>query len=165
MNRIVQLKGKFLYKSNTSSIGYPAFNSSNPHITLDDLKRRYHELSVLAADKERNHKIGGILVSVHYTRVIPKSRRVSYFFSGGKTSANATIVGAKFGRTKGGFPYHIITHFVSLKVMKETLRKLDACIQFMGNMGLELADNNFLKVLYFKQPKKKEKRKLTRRHE
>lgn len=159
MNRIVQLKGKFLYKENTSSIGYPAFNSSNPHIALDDLKRRYHELSVLAADKERNHKIGGILVSVHYTRVIPKSRRVSYFFSGGKTSANATIVGAKFGRTKGGFPYHIITHFVSLKVMKETLRKLDACIQFMGNMGLELADNNFLKVLYFKQPKKEGKAK------
>lgn len=100
MNPIVRLKGKFLYKANTNSIGYPAFSSSNPHITWIDLDRRYHELSMLADDGERNNKIGGVLISVHYRRVIPKSRRVSYFFSKGKISANDTVVGANLGRQR-----------------------------------------------------------------
>lgn len=159
MNPIVRLKGKFLYKANTNSIGYPAFSSSNPHITWIDLDRRYHELSMLADDGERNNKIGGVLISVHYRRVIPKSRRVSYFFSKGKISANDTVVGAKFGKTEKGSPYHIITHFVPIEIMEETLRRLGLCIQFMREMGLDKADNNFLKILYFKHSKNGLKKK------
>lgn len=159
MNPIVQLKGKFLYKGNTNSIGYPTFSSSSPHISWVDLDRRYHELSLLATDEERNRKIGGVLISVHYTRVIPKSRRVSYFFSKGKISANETVVGAKFGRTVKGSPYHIITHFVPVEIMKETLRRLGLCIQFMQDMGLAQVDNKFLKVLYFKHSKNGKKGK------
>lgn len=159
MNQLVQLKGRFLHKSNTVSSSFPSFSSSHPSITLGDLKKKYQDLLALANDKERIHRIGGILVSVHYIRVIPKSRRVTYFFNKGNITANSTIVGAKFGRREEGTPYHIITHFVSKEVMTETLSRLKKCIEFLSQMGLNEIDNSVLGILYFKPSKQSDKRK------
>lgn len=159
MNPLVQLKGDFIEKANAQMVMPTYFDAKNTCITLLQLQHFQKELRALSQNEEQKNTIGGFLVSIHYDRIIPKSRRVTQYFSKGKISANSTVVGAKFGKKPDGTPYHIITHFVTEDVLNATIKRLKICIQFMQSINFDCIDNQMLDILYFSKKNRKGKEK------
>src|SRR5680860_1485883 len=60
--------------------------------------------------------------------IIAKSNRIMGFLSGGG-SANSSVVGARFADEEKR--KHIITHYVSNEVIKDTVEKLQHCIKLL----------------------------------
>ena len=130
MNDLLQLKGNFEQKSNSSSGGGSTL-PKNATVTAEHLEKLHHDLTELFNYWKSNDIINGALISVYYTDVIAKSRRISGTFSHGKITSNSSIVGAKFSRAEK--LKHIITHFVSLALLHETIQMYDLCIDVLKN--------------------------------
>lgn len=149
MNHLIKLQNTFIFKGNHSSIGNATFAKDADHITLEKLVDLRDSLSILSKNHERKTLLDGFLVSIDYNRIIPKSRRVTLYFSNGsKWTSNNAIVGARFGYGKNNSIYHIITYFVPPDVMKLTLFRLNSCISLLETANCAKADNAFLNQLY-----------------
>lgn len=108
MNSILELKGKrFIQESRHGNFGGPAMNSTktvsakNIQKLIDDLTR------VKKFWNETPHPFKGILLNVHYNKIVAKSNRIAGLLKG--KESNHSIVGAKFNNEK---TCHIITYFI-----------------------------------------------------
>lgn len=108
MNSILELKGKrFIQESRHGNFGGPAMNSTktvsakNIQKLIDDLTR------VKKFWNENPHPFKGILLNVHYNKIVAKSNRIAGLLKG--KESNHSIVGAKFNNEK---TCHIITYFI-----------------------------------------------------
>ncbi|MBI0027843.1 S8 family peptidase [uncultured Gilliamella sp.] len=61
----------------------------------------------------------GILISVHYNKIVAKSNRIAGLFQGKKS--NFAIVGAKFNKNK---TKHIITYFLTIQDLEKSIKLL-----------------------------------------
>lgn len=107
MNNVLELKGKrFVQESKKGNGGGAAINSKVV-VTNNHVKKLQSKLQSLREFWMNEDKpFSGILISVHYNKIVAKTNRISGLFKGDQS--NYAIVGAKFNTEK---TKHIITYF------------------------------------------------------
>ena len=149
MNNVLEMKGKrFVQADKPKGSGGTSMNGSKV-VTSNHLEKIKESLIRVKQfwDNEMN-LFDGVLVSVHYNKIVAKSNRISGLFKGDKS--NNAIVGAKFNkqRTK-----HIITYFLDDKDLEKSIKLLSEaneilCSLFKGTINKNLFED---KSVIFKQ--------------
>lgn len=121
MNNVLELKGKrFVQESKKGNGGGAAINSkvvvANNHV-----KKLQSKLQLLREFWMNEDKpFSGILISVHYNKIVAKTNRISGLFKGDQS--NYAIVGAKFNTEK---TKHIITYFLEDADIEDSIKLLE----------------------------------------
>jgi len=165
MNNLLQLKGTFEQASSDRKPGSPKLPTGKS-IKVSQLEKLRKDLVDLKMFWSKQNIFPGALISVYYNKVAAKSNRIKGLLSKGNVKANNSIVGAKF--TKDKSPKHIITHYIHIEIIDESITRLNKCINILnGNFGgvitsdivekiglkkipflsNEIARTNFLKVI------------------
>lgn len=157
MNDILQLKGSFEQKSSNGRPGAPKLPKGTS-VDSDKLKRLCKDLVEMEKFWKKETVIKGALITVYYNKIAAKSNRVSGLLTYKNKTANDTIVGAKFSEDNdNGRREHIITHYVSLEAVAESISLLKKTIkvidtEFSGEINaLEFNKKDNLKVLNLKK--------------
>ncbi len=132
MNNIIQLKGTFQQRPSENRPSYPKLPVNSRPITSEHLKRLVENLKQLREFWVKEKVIEGALISVHYTKVVAKSNRISGLFSKGSKTANSSIVGARFS-DEGQEKKHIITYYIYDEIILDTINNLEKCILVIEN--------------------------------
>jgi len=149
MNDLLQLKGTFEQKKN--SAGFSSRNiPNNKFITIGHLKKLAYELKEISSFWKKQNIIQGALLSIEYNGITAKSNRVKGFLSKGKVTSNNSIVGAKF--TNDG-KRHVITHFIDLTLLDETINFLDISINIAKKQFKEAITYDDIAEIHKKSPK------------
>lgn len=120
MNNILVLKGKFEQKNGTNAgpatlpVG-AVLNTSHIDKLIDDLK-------ALDVFWKSEKYIDGALISVRYTNIVSKTRRIKELFAFEGKDANSFIVGAKYNANKSK---HIITYYISKNNIITIIERLE----------------------------------------
>ena len=118
MNNLLQLKGTFEQASSNSQPG--ALNlPAGKSVKVSQLEQLKRNLAELKRFWSKENIFPGALISVYYNKVAAKSNRMQGLLSKGGISANGSIVGARF--TNDESPKHIITHYVSMEIIDESM--------------------------------------------
>lgn len=139
MNNLLQLKGRFEQASSTSKPGapnLPAGKSINVS-KLDDLLKNLIELQKYWKSQTL---LPGALITVHYNKIAAKSNRLQALLGNSSNTPNKSIVGAKFSLE--GSPKHIITHYVPLRILNESIKQLTNCIDILNQQFNGEIDHN-----------------------
>lgn len=152
MNNLLQLKGRF-EQASRSTDGFGAPNlPAGQSLNVSKLQDLLKNLKELREYWQGQTLLPGALISVHYIKVAAKSNRIQVLLGNISNKPNNSIVGAKFSLNES--PKHIITHYVSLDIINETIRKLTDTInilnqQFNGELDYDTIDNiNKKKIFY-----------------
>lgn len=120
MNNVLELKGKrFIQAPKTGSGGGASMNSKKI-VTREQLLRLIERISQIKEFwKQEKRPFEGILISVHYNKIVAKSNRIAGLFKG--KDSNYAIVGAKFNKEK---TKHIITYFLDMEDLDKSIELL-----------------------------------------
>ena len=120
MNNVLELKGKrFIQASKTGSGGGASMNSKKI-VTREQLLRLIERISQIKEFwKQEKRPFEGILISVHYNKIVAKSNRIAGLFKG--KDSNYAIVCAKFNKEK---TKHIITYFLDMEDLDKSIELL-----------------------------------------
>jgi len=156
MNSILQLKGRFEQRPNSSRPGSPKLPKGKSVSSLH-LIELSNELKRILKYWESNTDINGALVSVHYKHIVAKSNRLKILLSENSKSPTESIRGVKFiwEQDDDGkeIQKHIFTHYVSLRVIEKTIEVLSGTIAiiekyFNGSINSDiteqLAESNYI---------------------
>lgn len=158
MNDLLNLRGTFQQENRNTKPGPPSLPSGTK-VSSQHMKKLLNDLLMLKDYWRQETIITGALISVQYIDVIAKSRRVSGFLSKGSVTANSSVVGAKFAdeTTPDNIisRKHIITHYVSLAVLDESIKRLSSSIEivekaFKGIISAETVEKINKKKIDFK---------------
>ena len=121
MNNVLELKGKrFVQESKKGNGGGAAINSkvvvANNHVKK--LQSKLQSLREFWMNEDK--PFSGILISVHYNKIVAKTNRISGLFKGDQS--NYAIVGAKFNTEK---TRHIITYFLEDADIEDSIKLLE----------------------------------------
>lgn len=121
MNNVLELKGKrFVQESKKGNGGGSAINSkvvvANNHVKK--LQSKLQSLREFWMNEDK--PFSGILISVHYNKIVAKTNRISGLFKGDQS--NYAIVGAKFNTEK---TKHIITYFLEDADIEDSIKLLE----------------------------------------
>lgn len=128
MNNLLQLKGTFDQASSNSQVGPPNLPSGKS-VKVSQLEQLQKNMVELKRFWSKENILSGALVSVYYNKVAAKSNRIQGLLSKGGITANSSIVGARFTNNKS--PKHIITHYVSIEIIDESINRLNVCIDIL----------------------------------
>lgn len=152
MNNVLELKGnRFVQAPKSASGGGPAMNSKVV-VTSQKLKELTSKLfQIKDFWIHENRPFNGILISVHYNKIVAKSNRIAGLFKGDQS--NYAIVGAKFNAEK---TKHIITYFLSIGDLDNSidmLSKSDEVISSVFKDGITKAifENNVTDKINFQK--------------
>lgn len=152
MNNVLELKGnRFVQAPKSASGGAPAMNSKVV-VTSQKLKELTSKLfQIKDFWAHENRPFNGILISVHYNKIVAKSNRIAGLFKGDQS--NYAIVGAKFNAEK---TKHIITYFLSIDDLDSSmdmLYKSDEIISsvFKDDITKAIFDNYVTDKINFKK--------------
>lgn len=145
MNNVLELKGKrFVQESKKGNGGGAAINSKVV-VTNNHVKKLQSKLQSLREFwKNEDKPFSGILISVHYNKIVAKSNRISGLFKGDQS--NYAIVGAKFNIEK---TKHIITYFLEDADIEDSIKLLEnvskvLTIYFTDGISKEVFDQKIL---------------------
>lgn len=129
MNNVLELKGKRFIQASRNSNGSGITMNSRKVVTYKQLIKLKSKLEQINAFWRSEKKLfNGILISVHYNKIVAKSNRISGLFKGAKS--NSAIVGAKFNNEK---TKHIITYFLDLEDLDNSIDMLSKTINALNN--------------------------------
>jgi Subtilase family. len=148
MNNLLQLKGTFEQASSNSRPGSPNLPSGKS-VKISQLKHLQKNLIELKKFWSKENIVSGALVSVFYNKVAAKSNRMQGLLSKSNITANSSIVGARF--TKDESPKHIITHYVSIELIDESIERLDKCIDLLNEKFDGTITHDVIKKINSKQ--------------
>ena len=131
MNNLLQLKGTFEQISHKGQVGSPNLPTGQFVKSLK-LESLLNNLRTLKEYWENQDLISGALISVYYIKLAAKSNRVQKLLGKGSTSPNEKIVGARFLKLKDEKTKHIITHYVPIDFIDESIDKLMCCIDILN---------------------------------
>lgn len=126
MNGLLQLKGRFEKRGNESmgSICLPA----NKKVTSEHIGDLMDQLLKVKEYWTNNDDIAGMLVSVHYIRVVAKSNRLKTLLADVGKKPVDSIRGAKFITEKNSqgktIHKHVFTHYVQASAIDKAIDKL-----------------------------------------
>ncbi|MGD9566889.1 MAG: S8 family peptidase [Sedimentibacter sp.] len=144
MNNLLQLKGTFEQASSNRQPGPPKLPTGKS-IKVSQLEKLQKDLMDLKRFWLKQNIFPGALISVYYNKVAAKSNRIKCLLSKGNVSANSSIVGARF--TKDKSPKHIITHYVPMEIIDESIIRLNKCINILnGYYGGIITSNTVEKI-------------------
>lgn len=129
MNNLLQLKGRFEKRKNESGFGLVKL-PANQSVTVSHIENLIKELERVKKYWTKNTDIAGVLISVHYIRIIAKSNRLRVLL--GDTGKNPTdsIRGAKFvvEENEENIPIqkHVFTHYVQMSAIDLAIENLRA---------------------------------------
>lgn len=123
MNDVLQLRGTFQQRPNSSRPGSPNMPKTSKSVTSEHLKKLIKDLQDLSRYWSDQKLITGALIDVNYISVVAKSNRIGGYFAKGTTKSNDSVRGARF--TTSGDKKHIITHYVSDDFVKDTIEKVE----------------------------------------
>lgn len=137
MNNLLELKGEFRARKNPCRPAIPALpnGASISSVFLRTLADQLSDIhsTWLAQDYLQNE-----LISVHQTRIIPKSRRLKIIFSGNRINSDEEICGAFFEKKQeptGSQPVtcHVFVYYVnknnvarSIRLLKDAAKIIDS---------------------------------------
>lgn len=120
MNNVLELKGKRFIQASKTGIGGGASMNSKKIVTREQLLRLIERISQIKEFwKQEKRPFEGILISVHYNKIVAKSNRIAGLFKG--KDSNYAIVGAKFNKEK---TKHIITYFLDMEDLDKSIELL-----------------------------------------
>lgn len=120
MNNVLELKGKRFVQASKTGKGGGASMNSKKIVTREQLLRLVERISQIKEFwKHEKRPFEGILISVHYNKIVAKSNRIAGLFKG--KDSNYAIVGAKFNKEK---TKHIITYFLDMEDLDESIELL-----------------------------------------
>lgn len=128
MNNLLQLKGTFEQKVSDSRPGSPNLPTGQS-VDASKLNLLLENLSELQKYWQSQSLLPGALITVYYNKVAAKSNRLQNLLGNSSNTPNGSIVGAKFSLEES--PKHIITHYVSLKTLKESIERLRVTIDIL----------------------------------
>lgn len=117
MNNVLELKGNRFVQASKQSGGGGAAMNSKKRVTdthLDKLQSQIEQIKQFWKTEKKPFE--GILISVHYNKIVAKSNRISGLFKG--KESNLAIVGAKFNVDKNK---HIITYFLDISDLDNSI--------------------------------------------
>lgn len=165
MNNLLQLKGSFEQASSPNRPGAPNLPAGK-FVNVSKLEELLKNLSELQKYWQNQNLLPGALITVHYNKIAAKSNRLQGLLGKNSNTPNKSIVGAKFSFDNS--PKHIITHYISREILKESIERLQYSIdilnqQFDGEINHDIiekinkkkipfvsqsiAKTNFLKVI------------------
>ena len=130
MNNILQLKGKFQQRRNTSTFG-PVNLPKGSKVTAEHVGRLKRQLVQLESDWQNKIPLGGVLISVHYKCIVAKSNRLQILLGEKNLSPNMSIRGAKFidgvNEKNQLVKKHVFTYFISFDSLRTSISYLEKC--------------------------------------
>lgn len=126
MNNLLHLKGTFIQADRQGTVGAPLLPSGQC-VSVIHLKKLQQDLQNLKKFWEKEKLFSGALVDVFYRKVAAKTNRVKKILYIKDVEINNTVVGARFTDTNS--PKHIITHYISLDSINESIDNLQKCIE------------------------------------
>lgn len=140
MNHLLQLKGNFNKRKNRSKFGAVKLRKKES-VNVEHLHKLKESLISVYEFWEKDTILKNPLVSVHYTRVTPKSNRLQILLSKGSKKPNSFIVGAKFSNDSAR--RHIITYCVTKEIIKITIDLIEKAIIVVNSKfgGIITADD------------------------
>lgn len=167
MNNLLQLKGRFEQASRSTDTFGPTNLPAGQSVNISKLQGLLKNLIDLQKDWQDQNLLPGALITVHYIKIAAKSNRLQALLGKGTSNPpNKSIVGAKFSFDTS--PKHVITHYVSLNILTDSIKQLTHCInilnqQFNGEIDHDIiakinkkeipytfqtiAKSNFLKII------------------
>ena len=146
LNNILQLKGRFEKRRNESKFGPPRLPADGKVYSKHLLELKM-QLEDIKAFWMKHRDIDGALVSVHYTRVVPKSNRLRSLLGDNGKKPTDSICGAKFEMEKDAkgaeIQKHVFTHYVSLTAIEKTISNLKKVVAIIDEdyHGTIIADD------------------------
>ena len=162
MNNLLLLKGQLISRKNLPGGGL-SFKKTT-HITAGFAKKLWRQLEQVKAEFLLDNKIGGVMVDVHYSRIVPKSCRITTMLTDGTIDGAArSIRGARFERIHNhgrAEIAHVFTHFVSFGVLEksiETLKMVESVLRsrFNGEVTFDQLEQAKKKDFVLDRPGKK----------
>lgn len=148
MNNLLQLKGTFEQASSNSKPGAPNLPSGKS-VKISQLEKLHKNLFELRKFWSRENIFSGALISVYYNKVAAKSNRIQGLLSKGSITANSSIVGARF--TNDESPKHIITHYVPIEIIDQSIERLNICINILNKKFDGIITHDIIKKINSKQ--------------
>ncbi len=148
MNNLLQLKGTFEQASSNTTPGAPNLPAGKS-VKVSQLEKLRKDLIELKRFWSKESIFEGALISVYYNKVAAKSNRIQGLLTKGSATANSSIVGARF--TDDDSPKHIITHYVSMEIIDESIVRLDLCIELLNKRFDGAISHDTIKKINLKQ--------------
>lgn len=127
MNNILQLKGRFEQRPNSSRPGSPKLPKRKT-VSASHLYELAKQLERILVFWTKNTDINGALVSVHYKHIVAKSNRLKILLAENGKTPTDSIRGVKFvwepDDVGKEVQKHVFTHFVSLKAIEKSIEVL-----------------------------------------
>ena len=127
MNNILQLKGRFEQRPNTTKPG-PAVLPKGKSVSSAHIRTLQGQLEGILKHWSEHKEIAGALVSVHYKHVVAKSNRLRILLAESGKSPVDSIRGAKFvwetDEDGEEIQKHVFTHYISLKALEKAITLL-----------------------------------------
>lgn len=124
MNNILQLKGRFDQRPNTSKPG-PAVLPKGKTVSSLHVRTLKTQLETILKHWTEHKEIAGALISVHYKHVVAKSNRLRILLAESGKSPVDSIRGAKFvwEHNEAGceIQKHVFTHYISLRALSKAI--------------------------------------------
>lgn len=127
MNNILQLKGRFEKRPNSSRPGSSKLPKGKT-VSASHLYELAKQLERILVYWTKNTDINGALVSVHYKYIVAKSNRLKILLAENGKTPTDSIRGVKFvwepDDVGKEVQKHVFTHFVSLKAIEKSIEVL-----------------------------------------
>lgn len=127
MNNILQLKGRFEQRPNSSRPGSPKLPKGKT-VSASHLSELAKQLERILVYWTKNTDINGALVSVHYKHIVAKSNRLKILLAENGKTPTDSIRGVKFvwepDDVGKEVQKHVFTHFISLKAIEKSIEVL-----------------------------------------
>lgn len=127
MNNILQLKGRFEQRPNSSRPGLPKLPKGKT-VSASHLYELAKQLERILVYWTKNTDINGALVSVHYKHIVAKSNRLKILLAENGKTPTDSIRGVKFvwepDDVGKEVQKHVFTHFISLKAIEKSIEVL-----------------------------------------
>ncbi len=148
MNDLLQLKGRFEQSVSPNRPGAPNLPTSQS-VNVSKLKDLLKNLNELQTYWRTQNLLSGALITVHYIKVAAKSNRLKALLGNSSNKPNSSIVGAKFSFDTS--PKHLITHYVSQKILNESIQKLTHAIHILNHQFNGEIDHDLIKKINKKE--------------
>ena len=122
MNNVLELRGKRFVQASKTGNGGGASMNGKEIVTSEKLNRLQTKIDKIRSFWMQETKpFDGVLISVHYNKIVAKSNRIAGLFKG--KDSNFAVVGAKFNENK---TKHIITYFLSMDDLEKSIELLNS---------------------------------------
>ncbi len=127
MNSVLQLRGTLNKQKSGGKPGPPNMPKRNgASVSVNRIENLITNLKALEKFWQKVNLIDGALVDVHYNDVVAKSNRIGGFLLGrGQKSTNYSVRGARFVDANTPSPKHVITHYVTDDIIKDSIKKAE----------------------------------------